>query len=228
MTRSKLWGNRFMSRLISRLTGQRFHDVSRGMRCYRRRAALLLYLLALHVHTRGVLEPGLTRQVRMSDAGIRVRGERAFGRSRRVAHSLSRYAFRASVIILRSYRDYWPLHSLHGLRSQAGVARRHHAGLGRVLSRPLCQDRPVPPAHPATALRSARGASFGLAVLMMHIGLITGTCSTATGSTWSDTARQREGHSDRRARSRRAWPSDCVEVPAVWPQSRYAGLPPWP
>ena len=34
------WGNRQMSRLISRLTGHRFYDVSCGMRCYSQRAVL--------------------------------------------------------------------------------------------------------------------------------------------------------------------------------------------
>ena len=41
----KLWGNRMMSRLISSLAGQRFYDVSCGMRCYSRAAALQLHLL---------------------------------------------------------------------------------------------------------------------------------------------------------------------------------------
>ena len=39
---------------------------------------------------------------------IRVRGEREFGQSR-VAGSLWRYGLRTATIIVRSYRDYWPL-----------------------------------------------------------------------------------------------------------------------
>ena len=38
-----------------------------------------------------------------------MRGEREFGRSR-VAGSLWRYALRTAAIIVRSYRDYWPLY----------------------------------------------------------------------------------------------------------------------
>ena len=43
----KRWGNRVVSRLISRLAGQTFHDVSCGMRCYSRRAALQLEVMLL-------------------------------------------------------------------------------------------------------------------------------------------------------------------------------------
>jgi hypothetical protein len=80
MTWSKLWGNRFMSRLISRLTGQKFYDVSCGMRCYHRRAALQLYLLARFTYTQEVFLNLASRQVRMVEVPIRVRGERAADR----------------------------------------------------------------------------------------------------------------------------------------------------
>lgn len=161
----KLWGNRFMSRLISRLTAQRFHDVSCGMRCYHRRAALQLYLLARFTYTQEVFLNLASRQVRMVEVPIRVRGEREFGRSR-VAPSLWQYAFRASIIIVRSYRDYWPLHffgsiALGLLAAAAGLGAfflAHYARTGQF--------------RPHTWAAVGAGASFGLAVLMMHMGLI--------------------------------------------------------
>lgn len=47
----RLWGNRVMSRVISRLARQKFHDLSCGMRCYSRTAALHLDLLGHFTYT---------------------------------------------------------------------------------------------------------------------------------------------------------------------------------
>src|SRR5690606_29841681 len=54
MTAIKLWGNRMMSRLISRLARQKFYDVSCGMRCYNRRAMLSLNLMGEFTYTQEV------------------------------------------------------------------------------------------------------------------------------------------------------------------------------
>src|SRR5262249_1152829 len=97
---SRLWGNRLMSRFISHLTRQKCHDVSCGMRCYQRRAALQLYLLAPFTYTQEVFLNLAFRGVRIVEVPIRVRGQREFGRSR-VAGSLWRYAFRTLAIIIR-------------------------------------------------------------------------------------------------------------------------------
>ncbi|MEO1366738.1 MAG: glycosyltransferase family 2 protein [Acidobacteriota bacterium] len=104
----KLWGNRMMSRLVSNLAGERFHDVSCGMRCYHRRAALQLYLLARFTYTQEVFLNLAFRGLRITEVPIRVRGVRQHGKSR-VADNLWNYAFRTAIIIFRSYRDYHPL-----------------------------------------------------------------------------------------------------------------------
>jgi len=165
MPRIRLWGNRFMSRLISRLTAQKFYDVSCGMRCYHRRAALQLYLLAPFTYTQEVFLNLAFRQVRMVEVPIRVRGEREFGRSR-VAPSLWQYAFRTSAIIVRSYRDYWPLHFFGSIAVGLFVVAialgtfflHHYARAGQF--------------RPHTWAAVGAGASFGLGVLMFHVGLI--------------------------------------------------------
>jgi glycosyltransferase involved in cell wall biosynthesis len=113
MPRLKLWGNRMMSRLISSLAGQRFHDVSCGMRCYGRRAMLQLHLLARFTYTQEVFLNLAFKNLRIVEVPIRVRGERAFGESR-VARSLWSYAWRTSQIIFRCYRDYHPLRFFGG------------------------------------------------------------------------------------------------------------------
>ena len=104
----KKWGNRMMSRLISGLTGQKFHDVSCGMRCYNRKAALSLNLLGQFTYTQEVFLNLTYKKLRMIEVPIRVRGQREFGNSR-VASNLFRYASRTSRIIFRCYRDYYPM-----------------------------------------------------------------------------------------------------------------------
>ncbi|MBW2269268.1 MAG: glycosyltransferase family 2 protein [Deltaproteobacteria bacterium] len=110
----KLWGNRMMSRLISRLAGQTFHDVSCGMRCYSRRAALQLYLVGRFTYTQEVVLNLAFKGVRIVEVPVRVRGEREFGESR-VAGNLWRYGLRTAQIIFRAYRDYHPLRFFGGI-----------------------------------------------------------------------------------------------------------------
>jgi hypothetical protein len=110
----KLWGNRMMSRLISRLAGHTFHDVSCGMRCYSRSAALQLHLLGRFTYTQEVFLNLAFKQLRITEVPIRVRGEREFGESR-VASNLWRYALRTVQIIFRCYRDYHPLRFFGGI-----------------------------------------------------------------------------------------------------------------
>jgi glycosyltransferase involved in cell wall biosynthesis len=161
----RLWGNRLMSAFISHLTGQRFHDVSCGMRCYDRRAALQLYLLARFTYTQEVFLNLASRQVPIVEVPIRVRGEREFGRSR-VAGSLWRYAFRTAAIVVRSYRDYWPLH-FFGMIALGLLAAA--TGLGIFF---LVHYVRTGQFHPHTWAGVGAGTCFGLAVLMLHLGLI--------------------------------------------------------
>ncbi|MGI9590326.1 MAG: glycosyltransferase family 2 protein [Myxococcota bacterium] len=122
----KLWGNRMMSRLISGLAGQTFHDVSCGMRCYSRDAALRLTLTASFTYTQEVVLNLAFKQMRIVEVPIRVRGERQHGESR-VAGSLWRYGFRTARIAFRSFRDYKPMRFFGGL---AGALMIPAAGLG--------------------------------------------------------------------------------------------------
>jgi glycosyltransferase involved in cell wall biosynthesis len=114
MPRIKRWGNRMMSRLISGLAGQRFYDVSCGMRCYSRAAALQLHLLGHFTYTQEAFLNLAFKRMRISEVPLRVRGEREFGESR-VASNLWRYAARTVSIIFRCYRDYHPLRFFGGL-----------------------------------------------------------------------------------------------------------------
>jgi hypothetical protein len=125
----KLWGNRMMSRLISGLAGQTFYDVSCGMRCYSREAALRLTLTASFTYTQEVVLNLAYKQMRIVEVPIRVRGEREFGESR-VARNLWRYGWRTARIAFRSYRDYNPMRFFGGL---AGLLMVPALGLGAFL-----------------------------------------------------------------------------------------------
>ena len=125
----KLWGNRMMSRLISGLAGQTFHDVSCGMRCYSREAALRLTLTASFTYTQEVMLNLAYKQLRIVEVPIRVRGEREHGESR-VAQNLWRYGWRTARIAFRSYRDYNPMRFFGGA---AGVLMVPAAGLAAFL-----------------------------------------------------------------------------------------------
>jgi glycosyltransferase involved in cell wall biosynthesis len=104
----KRWGNVAMARLVSGLTGHTFRDVSCGMRCYSRRAALSLNPIGRFTYTQEVFLNLAFKRLRIVEVPLRVRGEREFGESR-VASNLWRYALRTSGIIFRCYRDYRPL-----------------------------------------------------------------------------------------------------------------------
>jgi glycosyltransferase involved in cell wall biosynthesis len=104
----KRWGNAVVSRLISRLTGQTFHDVSCGMRCYSRRAAMSLNPIGRFTYTQEVFLNLAFKQLRIAEVPVTVRGQREHGRSR-VAGNLWRYGVNTSGIIFRCYRDYRPM-----------------------------------------------------------------------------------------------------------------------
>jgi len=104
----KRWGNDLMARLVSRLAGQKFHDVSCGMRCYGRLALLSLNPIGRFTYTQEVFLNLAFKHLRIAEVPLRVRGEREFGESR-VAGNLWRYGLNTSGIIFRCYRDYRPL-----------------------------------------------------------------------------------------------------------------------
>jgi glycosyltransferase involved in cell wall biosynthesis len=110
----KLWGNRMMSRLVSRLTNGRYYDVSCGMRCYNRRAMLNLNLMGAFTYTQEVFLNLAFKRLRIEEVPIRVRGQREFGESR-VASNILGYAVKTSRIIFRAYRDYKPMRFFGGM-----------------------------------------------------------------------------------------------------------------
>lgn len=108
MPYTKRWGNDFMARWVSHISGQRFYDVSCGFRAYSRNAFLRLVLLGEFTYTHETFLSLAFARVRMKEVPVRVRGVREFGKSR-VASNLFNYGYRTASIILKTYRDYRPL-----------------------------------------------------------------------------------------------------------------------
>ncbi|MFQ5561458.1 MAG: glycosyltransferase family 2 protein [Nitrospinota bacterium] len=103
----KFWGNKRISHFISKLTGERFYDVSCGFRAYSREALLKLNLEGKFTYTQETFLDLTLKNLRIKEVPIQV--TYFPGRKSRVAGSIPVYAFKTLKIILRAYRDYYPI-----------------------------------------------------------------------------------------------------------------------
>ncbi|MFO8055030.1 MAG: glycosyltransferase [Bacteroidales bacterium] len=109
----KKWGNFQMSKLISKLTGQKFHDVSCGFRAYKREVLYRMNLFGSFTYTQETFIDLAFKDIDIMEVPVEVLGKREKGKSR-VASNLFRYAYQTSKIILKTFRDYKPF-KLFGL-----------------------------------------------------------------------------------------------------------------
>lgn len=118
MPKIKYRGNQFMAWFISKITKQRFYDVSCGFRAYTRDTLLHLNLFGDFTYTQESFIDLVFKGQTIQEVPTKVRGTREFGKSR-VASNLFRYGYQTLSIILRIYRDYKPfrLFGLMGLFS---------------------------------------------------------------------------------------------------------------
>ncbi len=105
----KVWGNKWMVRIINTITAKKFTDVSCGFRAYSREAALRLTLFGRFTYTQESFIDLAFKGVTMTEVSLRVRGEREFGTSR-VASNLWRYGIKSATIIFHAARDYKPFY----------------------------------------------------------------------------------------------------------------------
>jgi len=103
----KLWGNRRMSKLVSRLCGIEFHDVSCGFRAYSREALLNLNLHGTYTYTQETFLDLSFKQLGIQEVPIKV--TYFPGRQSRVVRSIRSYAMQTATILVRVYRDHFPL-----------------------------------------------------------------------------------------------------------------------
>lgn len=113
MPRTKRLGNHLMSWLVSRLTGNRYRDVSCGFRCYGTEALLRMNLHGGFTYTQEVFLDLAANRLAIAEVPITV--QYFEGRRSRVASSLWRYGLRSGAILVRGFRDYFPLSFFWGL-----------------------------------------------------------------------------------------------------------------
>ncbi|MFH1944796.1 MAG: glycosyltransferase family 2 protein [Acidobacteriota bacterium] len=104
----KRWGNRWMSRIVSRIVGLHFHDVSCGFRAYSREAALRMNLFGHFTYTQETFIDLAYKGVVILEIPVAVNGEREHGKSK-VASNLFKYGYNTMKIILMAFRDYKPM-----------------------------------------------------------------------------------------------------------------------
>jgi glycosyltransferase involved in cell wall biosynthesis len=107
MPKVKLIGNYMMSYLISKLVRKKFADVSCGFRCYSRESLLRLNLHGAFTYTQETFLDFAVKRMEIKEVPIEV--VYFADRKSRVAGSIVKYAINTAKIILRCYRDYFPL-----------------------------------------------------------------------------------------------------------------------
>jgi len=107
-------GNKIVTGIVNFSTGQKFTDTQCGFRAYGRETALRLNLFGRFTYTQEVFLDLVNKGLRIKEVPLRVKGERAYGKSKIVSHWYS-YGVKALLIIIRSLRDYHPLKFFGGI-----------------------------------------------------------------------------------------------------------------
>ena len=109
MPKIKLWGNRRVADIVSKIVGRKYYDVACGYRAYNRETLLHLNLRGKFTYTQeSFLNLASKSTIRIMEMPLAIQGERKFGKSR-VASSICRYAFKSGSIILCAFKDYRPI-----------------------------------------------------------------------------------------------------------------------
>ncbi|MDP2946941.1 MAG: glycosyltransferase family 2 protein, partial [Nanoarchaeota archaeon] len=113
MSRTKIWGNKKVSWLISWLARRKFYDVSCGFRAYNREALLSLNLFGDFTYTQETFLDLSFKGLRIEEVPVEVTYFKE--RESRVAKNLFIYAWQILKIIFKTFRDYQPLRFFGGL-----------------------------------------------------------------------------------------------------------------
>lgn len=105
----KVWGNKWVTRMVNGITGKNFTDVSCGFRAYSRETALRLTMFGKFTYTQETLIDAAFKGLHIVEIPLQIRGERQHGQSR-VASNLWRYATKSASIMFRAARDYKPFY----------------------------------------------------------------------------------------------------------------------
>ncbi len=107
MSGLKRLGNKFFVRLINILTGKNFSDTACGFRAYSREAALNLNLFGGFTYTQEVLLDLVGKEKKIEEVPVSVKYYS--DRNSKISGSLFSYGVQALMIVLKTFRDYFPL-----------------------------------------------------------------------------------------------------------------------
>lgn len=107
MSGLRRFGNKFFVRLINKLTGRNFTDTACGFRAYSREAAFRMNLFGGFTYTQEVLLDLVGKDQKIKEVPIKVIYHPE--RNSRISGSLANYGIQALAIVLRTFRDYYPL-----------------------------------------------------------------------------------------------------------------------
>lgn len=103
----KRWGNRRFTKLVSRITGEKFTDTQCGFRAYSREAALKMNLQGKFTYTQEVFIDLVEKGIRIKEIPLSVTYFKE--RDSKISGNLRRYGFKSLGIIAKSTRDTQPL-----------------------------------------------------------------------------------------------------------------------
>lgn len=107
MSKTKYFGNKMMSFLISKLSGLDLVDVSSGFRVFNKESMYRLNLIGNFTYTQESILDLATKGMKIINIPVEVTYYKS--RKSRVASNILSYAIKTSMIIFRSFRDYSPL-----------------------------------------------------------------------------------------------------------------------
>ncbi len=107
MPAGKYYGNKLGARIVSRMSNQKFNDVTCGFRAYSRKAMIALNINGSYTYTQESFQVLAMKRMRVCAVPVSV--TYYLGRKSRVVTNIFTYVGMSAVNILRSYRDFAPL-----------------------------------------------------------------------------------------------------------------------
>lgn len=107
MPAGKYYGNQLGAWIVSKLSNQKFNDVTCGFRAYNRAALMVLNTNGTYTYTQESFQVLAMKRMRIEAMPVKVKYFK--GRKSRVVTNIFSYVGTSAISILRSYRDFAPL-----------------------------------------------------------------------------------------------------------------------
>lgn len=106
MPKIKYWGNKQISKIVSLITKTNIQDVSCGFRAYSKDCLFRLNLQGSFTYTHETILELLQKGYTVAQIPVKVTYDE--NRVSRIANNITQYAFKTSIIIFKSLKDYKP------------------------------------------------------------------------------------------------------------------------